>query len=134
MKGSSVYVTFDARQLKSDVGDILDRKIRAVRSDEGVYFNILEIMADLSEQYVPKKTGALRSSAEPTKQGLRYRAINENSYDGKGYNYAGIQWDNDEYDHTSPESDHWVNVMLAERYDEFADRVASALAKKLNEV
>ena len=128
MAGVSVTVTFDARQLKHDINELLDEKVRAVRSDKELYHNILEKVAKYSEPYVPKDKGQLRASATITDRGLRYSATNPKD----GYNYAGIQYDNESYRHRPPETHHWVDVALAENWDDFVLDVAEMVSERMN--
>lgn len=120
MAGTSAKITFDARQLKQQVNEILDRKIKAVKADPEVGQTIHTILADMSFPYVPYKTGRLRDSADPQPKYVKYAA-----YDPKnGYNYAG-------YQHNLRQ---WEQDMLAVEGSEFARRVAECLSEKMNEV
>lgn len=120
MYGSGVKITFGANRLKKDVNAVLERKVRAVKSDPAVGYAIHSILAEMSDPYVPIDTGALRKSATPTSSYVKYDAENKDNH----YHYAG-------YQHNLRA---WEQDMFSNEWSTFVQRVAEVLTEKMNEV
>lgn len=55
-----VSIRFDARMLKSEVSDILDRKIKSLTSNQELYNELSRLFYTYAISYMPEDTGALK--------------------------------------------------------------------------
>lgn len=61
---ASVSVRFDARQLKRDIYEQMDTKVKAVTTDSVLYEELLWALKDTLVDYLPIDTGALAKGVE----------------------------------------------------------------------
>lgn len=60
----SVSIRFDAKQLKSDVATILNRKVDAITTNKNLYTELLELYYTYIVGLMPRDTGALQGNGE----------------------------------------------------------------------
>lgn len=103
-------------QLQSLVGKRLSHKRR---------IEIEEYILAKSTEFVPERTGKLVSSGYiDDNDSLRWNATNE-----KGYNYAGIQY-NQPFSHSKPlATDHWVDATMQYYRDDIAHKVVEVFTR-----
>lgn len=81
---SAVSIRFDARQLKEQIQESLDKKVKAVTSNRDIYTELLELYYTYIVDFFPEDTGALKGVGSGIgKNGYeRWPSITINASDG----------------------------------------------------
>ena len=86
---SSISITFDARQLKSEVREYVNRKLPSLKANHELYVRILELFYTYVIAYLPEDTGALKMVGEGYAKNGYFRTFHGNI--GKGHH--GLEFD-----------------------------------------
>lgn len=117
----SDFITTD---VKVDLTGVT-KQLNGVISDDGVMTEVHSIFAEILNPYVPYDTGYLSQTVEVTPDGITYTAP-----------YASKQYYGEEFHHNTEHhplaTAHWDEVAMQTHKEEFANKVAEVIRRRLS--
>ena len=130
---SAIDCHLDANTINRIVEKIMGEKMPSVTNDPDLRQTIGEQYVQIVTKYVPMRPiasggGTLMSSGRATDDGRVYWT----AVSPKGYNYAAIQYENENFKHDYPRTDHWTDKVSPGTRDwqEFIDNITPIIIER----